>query len=397
MTKQNNQYSDDSEILQLRESNYGLQTKSAELERFASFLLLNPEPIIELDVDGRVLFCNRAAVGLIGKEECFSSTNPLIPKQLPEILPALRENKVLRLTLSVEEVGNAGGKIFDELIHFAPQHESVRIFASDATARVRAEEEVKKLNRILAIRVEELAEANQELETFNHTVSHDLRNPLNRIAITSQYLEMFGSSLNEECREKLQDITKTTRRMSDLIDTLIDFASVTHRYLQKKNIDFSEIVRDVSARLYQSLPGRKILFNIEEGVMVYGDTNLLRILLENLIGNACKYTSKQDKAIIEFGIMEIKGEQVYFIRDNGIGFDNAHADKLFVPFQRLPGAEEFKGHGIGMSTVARIIKRHGGKIWGKGEPDKGATFYFTVPAEEPLHTSLTSTCQNGPY
>ena len=379
MANQNYQHIDDSEeVHRLQETNKELQAKIQEMERFASFLLLNPDPIIELDVGGQVLFCNRAAEGLIGKEDCLASTNPLIPKQLPEILHTLCENEVLRLTLTVEEGGKAGGKFFDELIHLAPQHDSVRIFASDATARVRAEEEVKKLNIALAIRVEELADANQELETFNYSVSHDLRNPLNEISINSQYLELVGSELDEEYKGKLQDITKAVWRMSNLIDTLMEFASVTHRPMQREYIDLSEMVRDVSARLYQTLPGRKIQFKIKEKVAVYGDTNLLKILLENLIDNACKYTSKQDIGIIEFGTMEIEGKQVYFVRDNGIGFDKTHADKLFVPFQRLPGAEEFNGHGIGMSTVARIIKRHGGRIWGEGEPDNGATFYFTV-------------------
>jgi signal transduction histidine kinase len=378
MVKQKVQYIDDPELRHLQAANKELLAKSQEMERFASFLLLNPDPIIELDVEGRVLFCNMAAEGLLGKDACFASTNPLIPRQLPEILHTLSENESLRLTLTIEESGEADAKIFDELIHLSPQHRSIRIYATDATARVRAEEEVKKLNADLAMRVEELAEANQELETFNYTVSHDLRNPLNAIGINSQYLEIIGSGLDEEYTEGVQRINKAVSQMSDLIDTLMEFSKVAHTKVERKNIDLSEMVRDVAARIYQTMRGRKILFMIAEGVTIYGDEKLLRVLIENLIGNACKYTSNRDKSVIEFGAMEREGEQVFFVRDNGIGFDNAHVGNLFVPFQRLPGAEEFKGHGVGMSTVARIIKRHGGRIWGEGEPSKGATFYFTV-------------------
>ncbi|HEX2770265.1 MAG TPA: ATP-binding protein, partial [Geobacteraceae bacterium] len=268
-----------------------------------------------------------------------------------------------------------------------PDHEGLPAYlggvAFDITELKRAEEEVKRLNADLAMRVEELAVANRELETFNYTVSHDLRNHLNTLSLQNQLvLEMYGEYIDEECRGCLQGISETVMRMSSLIDTLLKFSSITHTKIHLRKIDLSAMARDVSARLYKPLTGRKIVFRFADGVSVCGDANLLRILLENLLGNAVKFTSKQEIGVIEFGSMEIEREQVCFLRDNGIGFDNAHADKLFVPFQRLPGAEEFKGHGIGMATVERIIKHHGGRIWAEGEPGKGATFYFNLPDEE---------------
>jgi light-regulated signal transduction histidine kinase (bacteriophytochrome) len=134
----------------------------------------------------------------------------------------------------------------------------------------------------------------------------------------------------------------------------------------------------VAEELRITEPGRRVEFRIADGVSVNGDTPLLRLVLENLLGNAWKYTGAREEGIIEFGTTKIDGKPAYFVRDNGAGFDMAHVHKIFLPFQRLPGAEEFKGHGIGLATVERIIRRHGGRIWAEGEPDKGATFYFTL-------------------
>ena len=143
--------------------------------------------------------------------------------------------------------------------------------------------------------------------------------------------------------------------------------------------DLSDVVYDVTSELSLAEPERRVTFRIANGVTVNGDANLLRVVLENLLGNAWKYTATREGATIEFGVAEMDGEATCFVRDNGVGFDMADAGKLFAPFQRLPGTNEFKGHGIGLATVERIIRRHGGRIWAEAAPGDGATFYFTLP------------------
>ena len=169
--------------------------------------------------------------------------------------------------------------------------------------------------------------------------------------------------------------------MNELIDALLRFSSLTRSELHLKTVDFSGIANTVAAELALGEPGRRVQFRIAEGITANGDEGLLRVVLENLLGNAWKYTATQEVAVIEFGVTDIDDKAACFVRDNGTGFDMAYAEKLFIPFQRLPGAGAFKGHGIGLATVERIIRRHGGRVWAKGEPGKGACFYFTLSAD----------------
>ena len=169
--------------------------------------------------------------------------------------------------------------------------------------------------------------------------------------------------------------------MNRLIDTLLKFSRLTQVELKRETVDLSGLVQFIAAGLQLREPQRSATFTIAEGVTSYGDADLLRIVLENFLGNAWKYSARNKGAVIEFGVTEVAGEPAYFVRDNGVGIDMAYADKLFVPFQRLPGVTEFHGHGIGLATVQRIIKRHGGRVWAEGAPGKGATFYFTLPAD----------------
>jgi light-regulated signal transduction histidine kinase (bacteriophytochrome) len=166
--------------------------------------------------------------------------------------------------------------------------------------------------------------------------------------------------------------------MNSLIDTLLKFSHLAQVEIKRETVDLSGLVQFIASGLKLTEPQRTATFIVAQGVACYGDADLLRVVLENLLGNAWKYTARNKDAVIEFGATEMAGVTAYFVRDNGAGFDMAHADKLFVPFQRLPGATRFKGHGIGLATVHRIIKRHGGRVWAKGEPGKGATFYFSL-------------------
>ena len=193
--------------------------------------------------------------------------------------------------------------------------------------------------------------------------------------------EICGDKLDEQCQGYLREAYEGTWRMNRLIDTLLNFSIVTKAELRRVPVALDTLAHEVATELHLSEPQRPIQFRIAQGITVDGDASLLRVVLENLLGNAWKYTANQEEQLIEFGVRQIDGKQTYFVRDNGMGFDMANAEKLFVAFQRLPGTEEFKGFGIDLATVERIIRRHGGRVWAEGEPGKGACVYFTLPAD----------------
>lgn len=250
---------------------------------------------------------------------------------------------------------------------------------SDINDRKRAEEVIERLNTELEARAVELEAINRELEAFNYTVAHDLRNPLNVASCYCQTIrELCGNQLDGQCREYLQEAYEGTVRMNRLIDDLLNFSCLAHTELHLETVDLSAMAQAVAAALKLSEPARRVEFRIADGANTRGDAALLRVVLENLLGNAWKYTSRRDHGVIEFGATEVNGAPAWFVRDNGAGFDMADAGKIFLPFRRLSGAEKFKGHGIGLATVERIIRRHGGRIWAEGAFDRGATFYFTL-------------------
>ena len=250
---------------------------------------------------------------------------------------------------------------------------------TDVTERKRAQGEIEKLNTDLMARTIDLENANREMEAFSYSVSHDLRKPLTVISGYCQVIrEVCGDDLNEQCQGYLQDVQDGALQMNGLIDALLKLSFVTRSELLRETVDLSLIAHAVAAELAFTEPERRATFRIADGISANGDAKLLKVALENLIGNAWKYTATREKAVIEFGGTDIDGKEAFFIRDNGTGFDMADAEKLFIPFQRLPGAGGFKGHGIGLATVERIIRRHGGRIWAEGEPDKGATFRFVL-------------------
>lgn len=240
--------------------------------------------------------------------------------------------------------------------------------------------EQAKLMEMLEARAVELEEVNSELEAFNYSVAHDLRNPLNLINGYAQIIMMVcGDKMDEVCTGCLQQTIDGVNRMNKLISALLDFSRMARSELHRESVDLSDIALAVAAELKQSEPKRRADFRIGEGIVADGDKVLLRLVLDNLLGNAFKYTAMRGEAIIEFGATEVDGQAACFVRDNGPGFDMSDAGKLFVPFQRLAGTAKLKGLGIGLATADRIIRRHGGRIWAEGEKDKGATFYFTLP------------------
>ncbi|HET7143970.1 MAG TPA: ATP-binding protein, partial [Anaerolineales bacterium] len=256
--------------------------------------------------------------------------------------------------------------------------------SQDITERKNSEEKIRELNEQLEQRVFErtaqLESANKELEAFSYSVSHDLRSPLRGIDGWSlALLEDYGSLLDEKGRSHLQRVRTETQRMGTLIDDILQLSRITRSEMNKEKVDLSAIAEAVAARLQETMTeGRQVIFNIQKGLTTNGDPKLLDVLLTNLLDNAFKFTSKKQMTDIWFGQTLIEDAPVFFIRDNGAGFDMASANKLFGAFQRMHRASEFPGTGVGLATAQRVIHRHGGKIWVESEVGQGTTFYFTL-------------------
>jgi two-component system, sensor histidine kinase and response regulator len=238
-------------------------------------------------------------------------------------------------------------------------------------------DELESANQELELANVALEAANKELEAFSYTVSHDLRQPLNIIGSYSQIVrELCGKQLDEQCNDYVNEIINQTFRMGELIKALLNLSKLKNVRVKSEIAGLSDMAETIAKEFKMTDPNRKVTFKIEEGITVRGDNKLLWLMLENLIGNAWKYSSRKEEAFIEFGKTTIKGKPTFFVRDNGEGFEMFDSDKIFTPFQRL--SKEYEGHGIGLATVHRIITHHKGKIWAEGEPGKGATFYFTL-------------------
>jgi light-regulated signal transduction histidine kinase (bacteriophytochrome) len=238
--------------------------------------------------------------------------------------------------------------------------------------------ELRMQNAELSQARDELEAANTDLEAFNYSVAHELRQHLVIINCYCQVIrELRGSGYDEHCREYIEDIYQGTLAMDRVIKTLLTFSNVGSFKLHRKSVDLSTIAKSLVAEQILAAAECRCTFNIAPGIVVDADPELLRIALNNLIGNACKFAGNRDGAVIDFSMTYIDGKRTFFVRDNGPGFDMALADRVFLPFQRLSGTA-VKGHGIGLATVERIIKRHGGKVWAESETGKGATFFFTL-------------------
>ena len=250
-------------------------------------------------------------------------------------------------------------------------------------ALIESRNEVRRVNadleRRVAERTRQLEAANRELEAFAYAVSHDLRAPLRSMSGFSQILqENAPPGLDEKSRHYLQRIHDASMRMSSLIEDLLNLSRIGRSELTARPISLSQIAAEAAAAIRERHPTRDVQLEIASGMVVSADPRLLRIALENLLSNAWKYSSRTPQARVAVGTQAGDQGQVYFVRDNGVGFDMKYADKLFVPFQRLHPEAEFPGSGIGLVTVQRIVARHGGRIWAEAKPDEGATFYFTM-------------------
>jgi light-regulated signal transduction histidine kinase (bacteriophytochrome) len=242
-----------------------------------------------------------------------------------------------------------------------------------------ANEKMQRLNDALSRQKEQLEVANQELEAFSYSASHDLRNPLGGIeGLSRLLLERSGSVLDDNGKQCVRMIGKGAQQMRQLIDDLMSLSRVNRTDLHFVDVDLTALAREILARLRASVPERVSRVDIQDGVRANADRNLLAIVLENLFGNAWKFTSRRACTEIAFGCEQLDGQLTYFVRDNGAGFDMARTSNLFAAFQRLHSASEYEGTGIGLNIVQRIVRRHDGRIWAKSNVGGGATFHFTL-------------------
>jgi PAS domain S-box-containing protein len=340
---------------------------------------------------GKNLAVNAVACQMLGytKEEFAQLTiadiNPPEAAQIrQEILNELRDTS--HATFEIIHLKKSGEKIPVEISthHFTLRDQPVFLsVVRDISRRKRAEEEIRNLNEELEIRVEErtaeLAALNRELESFSYSVSHDLRAPLRAIKGFSQILsEEYAANLEEEAQQYHQRIQTAVGQMDRLIEDILNLSKLGRQDLAKEEFEISLVAQRISHQFEMAEGDRQIDFQISKCPPVVADQALVEVLLHNLVSNAIKFTKDKEKAVIVFGCEIIDGEEVFFVKDNGVGFDMEYSEKIFQPFQRLHNNEQYQGTGIGLALVQQIVQRHGGNVWVEAAIDQGATFFFTL-------------------
>ncbi len=391
------------EPLSILESNRDITERKEEEEKFRNLLESAPDAMVIVDRDGHVQLVNAQTERLFGysRDELIGQPVELLmpqrfhdqyvghrndysqsprPRQAGvglELSGRRKDGTEFPIEISLSSFKTQGGTVITSSIR-------------DVSDRRQAEEQIRILNLVLKDRVAELKAANKELESFSYSVSHDLRAPLRHIdGFTRILKEEYAAELSEDGIRYLDRVLEAANHMGHLVDDLLNLARIGRREIAKQRVPLEDMVRQAIAELPQEASERNIEWLIEPLAHADCDPGLMKLVFSNLLSNGAKFTRTRQNALIEVGACESRGAPAYFVRDNGVGFDQKYADKLFGVFQRLHRQEDFEGTGIGLATVQRIIRRHGGEIWAESEPDRGATFFFTLgaqPEEQPTNS-----------
>jgi PAS domain S-box-containing protein len=365
-------------------------------EKLNRFLGSMPDALVIVNAEGKIISSNAHTAKLFGYTELElqgESMALLVPERVRQTQRQYyanffldRGSRLPELTLELCGLRKDGSEFPIEISTRPLAAEKGLLVTSairDITDRKQVEKQINELNKELKDRAAELETANKELEAFSYSVSHDLRSPLQNIDSFSQILvEEYANRLDSDGRDYVQRLRGSCQHMEEIIDALLALSNMTRHELMPENCDLASMAKGIAEELKQKDPDRLVDWVIADGLNVEGDAGLLRVVLENLLGNAWKFTAKQPRARIEFGALpQSNGARTYFVRDDGAGFDMARAEHLFSPFKRLHDQAQFRGTGIGLATVQRVIQRHRGKIWAEGAVDHGATFCFTLTEE----------------
>jgi len=362
-----------------------------EARRLATVLTDSNDAVLLFDPEGKFLAWNHGAQNVYGWSEAEAlqlTIYGMTPSNRIDELSNLIQRMMAGETVSSFETQRKtkDGRVLDIWLTLTAvwdeaktKVEALSTTERDITELKRAEEEIKRLNADLLTRNKDLEFSNKELESFIYSVSHDLRAPLRHMSgFADLLMKGLADKLDEKEKRYISLIRAGAEKMSRLIDDLLNLSRISRQDIKRREINMSAMAAAIVDELREAHPGRSVEVKIQEGVTAFADRGLIEVVLSNLIGNAWKFTAKAEQSRIEIGTLDQEGKIIYYIRDNGVGFDPQYTGRMFWPFHRLHSEAEFEGTGIGLAIVDRIIRRHGGKVWAEGEKEKGATIYFSL-------------------